>query len=168
MVTEIEPGWYRVIDGMNRAFAIIGGLACFLLAMNVVADVLGRFLFNAPITATLDITTYAWMPTLIGLGFGYALLRNEHIRVTLITGSTSAGLQRVVEMISMAAVAMLALALAYYGAEMAVMAMAYQESADTTQWLAIWPFRWVLIVGLVGLAAQAIVEFLRALRANSK
>lgn len=162
--TRIEPRLYRAIDAMNRTFAVIGGVACFLLAINIIVDVIGRSLFGSPLPGTLDLTTYAWMPTLVALGFGYALLRNDHIRVSLLTGSASPAAQRVAQLVSMLAVAVVAVALAYYGVQKAMDAMAYGESAVGAPWLVVWPFRWVVIVGLIGLTAQAVVDFMRAIR----
>ena len=62
---------------------------------------LGRFFFNRPLPGTLDLTQFAWMPSAVSLGLGYALLRGEHIRVNLLTAPTGPRTQRIIEIVSM-------------------------------------------------------------------
>jgi len=159
-----EPPWLKAVDLFSLSLAVLGGVAAVVLALNVILDVVGRSFFAKPLPGTLDLTTYAWMPTLVSLGMGYALLRGEHIRVSLLTASASHRVQRVIEILGMAIIAVVAAMLAYYGLQKAMSASAYGESAVGTPWLTIWPFRWVVVVGLVGLTLQAIAQFVRVVR----
>jgi TRAP-type mannitol/chloroaromatic compound transport system permease small subunit len=51
----------------------------------------------------------------------------------------------------------------YFGAEKAVDAMEFGEKAVGTPWLEIWPYRFVIVVGMVGLLLQALAQLLRAI-----
>jgi|GEM_PF-950347 len=159
-----EPRWLKAVDLVSLSLAVLGGVAAAVLALNVILDVVGRSFFTKPLPGTLDLTTYAWMPTLVSLGLGYALLRGEHIRVSLLTAGASPRVQRALEIFCMALLAVVAAMLAYYGMQKAMNASTYGESAVGTPWLTIWPFRWVVVAGLVGLALQAIAQFVRVVR----
>lgn len=159
-----EPRWLKVADLFSLSLALLGGVAAAVLAINVILDVVGRSFFAKPLPGTLDLTTYAWMPTLVSLGLGYALLRGEHIRVSLLTAAASPRVQRAIEIVGMAFITAVAVALAYYGAQKAINAGSYGESAVGTPWLTIWPFRWVVVVGLAGLALQGLAQFVRVVR----
>lgn len=154
--------WLKWIDRFNIALAVIAGLAAVALMVNVVFDVAGRFLLNKPIPPTLDFTQYAWMPTLIALGLGLALQRGEHIRVSLLTSPTSSRVQRIVEIVAMVFTLATLAPLTYFTAIKAYDAMNLQEAAVGSPWMVIWPFRWIVTLGLIGLFLQAIAELVRA------
>jgi TRAP-type mannitol/chloroaromatic compound transport system permease small subunit len=164
-VTETPErfSWLRWIDRGNTVLAVVGGVATVGLMLNIVADVIGRFFFNHPLPGTLDLTQFAWMPMLISLGLGYALLRGEHIRVNLLTAPTGERTQRVIEIVAMVFTIVTVAMLIWFGIEKADDAMGFGEKAVGTQWLVIWPFRWIIVVGLVGLLLQAVAQLIRAI-----
>lgn len=155
--------WLRWIDRFNTLLAVIGGIATVGLMLNIVADVIGRFFFNNPLPGTLDMTQFAWMPMLVSLGLGYALLRGEHIRVNLLTAPTGPRVQRIIEIVGMAFTLATVAMLIWFGTEKAQDAMGFGEKAVGTPWLSIWPFRWMIVVGLIGLLLQACAQLLRAI-----
>lgn len=154
--------WLQWIDRFNLALAVLGGLATVALMINVVIDVAGRYFFNRPFEGTLDLTQFVWMPSLVALGLGYALLRGEHIRVNLLTAPTGSRVQRIIEVVGMVFTIGTMVLFVWFGIEKAEEAMAFDEKAVGTQWLEIWPFRWVIVVGMSGLLLQACAQLLRA------
>ncbi|MGO4689679.1 TRAP transporter small permease subunit [Glaciibacter sp. 2TAF33] len=160
--TERVP-WLKWIDRFSTLLAILGGIAIVGLMLNVALDVVGRFAFNRPLPGTLDLTQFAWMPALISLGLGYSLLRNEHIRVNLLTAPTGPRTQRVIEIVSMVFTLVTVAFFIWYGAEKAAEALNFGEKAVGTPWLEIWPFRWIVAVGMVGLLLQTLATLLRAI-----
>lgn len=154
--------WLKWIDRFSTLLAILGGIATVGLMLNIVFDVLGRFFFNHPLSGTLDLTQFAWMPMLVSLALGYSLLRAEHVRVNLLTAPTGERTQRVIEIICMVFTIVTTAMLIWFSIAKADDAMGFGEKAVGTPWLVIWPFRWVLVVGLIGLLLQAIAELLRA------
>lgn len=137
------------------------------LMVNVGVDVQGRFFFNRPLTGTLDMTQLAWMPSLVALGLGYALLRGEHIRVNLLTAPTGPRASRVIEIVGMVFTSLTSGLFSWFGLEKANEARAFGEKAVGTPWLEIWPCRWVVVVGLVGLLLQSLASLIRAIRSRS-
>lgn len=159
--------WLKWIDRLSTTLAVFGGAATVIMMLNIVFDVAGRFLLNRPLQGTLDLTQYTWMPALVSFGLGYALLKGEHLRVSLITAPTGQLTQRIIEIVGMAFSLLVVALFIWYGIEKAHQTMTLGEHAVGTKWLAIWPSRWVLVIGLTGLLLQVVAQLLRALFAAS-
>jgi TRAP-type C4-dicarboxylate transport system permease small subunit len=128
----------------------------------ILVDIIRRNVFDRPVPGTLDLIQFAYMPTLISLGLGYALLRNEHIRVTLLTAPTGPRTQRFIEVLGMVLTIGAMGALIWLGARRAQAAQQIDEHSIGVEWLAIWPYRWVAVVGMIVLGLQAIAQLVRA------
>ncbi len=161
--TTSEPRWLKLIDRLSLASAAVGATLLGLMVLTVVVDVIRRNVFDRPVPGGLELIQFAYMPTLISLGLGYALLRNEHIRVTLLTAPTGPRTQRVIEVLGMVLTIGVVGALAWLGARRAQAAQQVDEHAIGIEWLAIWPYRWVAVVGMVVLGLQAIAQLVRAI-----
>lgn len=161
--STVRLPWLKWIDRLSILLAVLGGIATVGLLVNVVLDVLGRFFFSSPISGTLDFTQFAWMPMLVSLGLGCALLRGEHIRVNLLTAPTGGRVQRIIEVVGMVFTLGTVLLFIWFGTEKAAGAMGYGEKAVGNAGLEVWPYRWVIVVGMVGLLLQAFAQLLRAI-----
>jgi TRAP-type C4-dicarboxylate transport system permease small subunit len=157
-----EPRWLKLIDRLSLASAAVGAILLGAMMCTVVVDVIRRNVFDRSVPGALELIQFAFMPTLISLGLGYALLRNEHIRVTLLTAPTGPKTQRVIEVLGMVLTIGTMGVLAWLGAERAQAAQQVDEHAVGVEWLAIWPYRWVAVVGVVVLGLQAIAQLVRA------
>jgi len=62
----------------------IGVFFLFVMMMVTVVDVTGRFLFNLPVTGSIEITGYLLLLTVF-LGIPYASARGQHIRIDLVS-----------------------------------------------------------------------------------
>lgn len=155
--------WLKWIDRLSTLMAVLGGVATVGLMINVVLDVIGRYFYNQPLPGTLDLTQFAWMPTLVSLGLAYAMLRGEHIQVSLLTAPTGPRTQRIIDIVAMASTLTVTTMLLWFGAEKAGDAMGFEERAVGTPWLEIWPFRWVIVVGLAALLLQTLASLLRVI-----
>jgi TRAP-type mannitol/chloroaromatic compound transport system permease small subunit len=154
--------WLKWIDGLSTVAAALAGVATLCMMLNVIADVIGRYVFRQPLPGTLDLATFAWMPSLVSLGLGFALLRGEMVRVSLLTAPTSPRTQRIIEIVGMTLVLLTVALLLWYGVERATASSALGESAVGTPWLPVWVFRWVVTVGLAVLLLQSAAQLLRA------
>lgn len=156
------PTWLRWIDRLSVALAIAAGVAAFAMMTNIVLDVFGRTFFR-PLPGTVDMTQFAWMPIVVSLGMAYALLQGQHIRIGLLADLSSRRVQRIVEVGAMLATLVAVGGLSWYGAERAYRAIQIGEFSSATPWLPIGVFRWVMVVGLIGLALQAFAQMTRAI-----
>jgi len=154
--------WLKWIDRFSVLLAGLGGVLTVCLMLNVAVDVIARSFFDRPLPGTLDLTQFVWMPSLVALGLGYALLRGEHIRVNLLTGPTGPPVQRIIEVVGMVFTLGTVGLFIWFCAVRAGAAMDLDERSVGTRWLQIWPYRWVVVVGLIGLLLQACAQLLRA------
>lgn len=154
--------WLKWIDRFSGLLAILAGVATVGLMINVVLDVAMRATVNRSLPGTLDLSQYVWMPSIVSLALGYALLRGEHIRVNLLTAPTGRTTQRVIEIVSMAFTLLTAALFLWFSVEKAIDAMDFGETAVGARWVSIWIFRWVVAVGIVGLIVQSFAQIVRA------
>ena len=51
---------YRAYGRLLRGFGVISAIATFVMMLLVVINVIGRYLFNKPLTGTLEFTESLW------------------------------------------------------------------------------------------------------------
>lgn len=155
------PGIFRLIDGLSAFFAFGAAAAVVLLAISVFVDVIGRTFFHAPLTGTLEMTAYWWMPMLTILAYGYTERKQEHIKVTILLDMLPLRLRQMVEgAFSLLATGLL-VALTYYTWIDAARSARIQETTPATPPVAIWPFKFVAVAGIAMLALQFAATSLR-------
>lgn len=145
----------RVIDRLTNLFAILGAVGVVMLVLNVVVDVVGRLVFNAPFPGTIEYTTYWWMPTLALFAFAFTEQRQEHIKVTILLDALPPRMRQIVEgVFGLMATALIA-ALAYYAWHDSMRSYNFQEVTASSPPVAVWPFRFVAVVAMALLALQS-------------
>ncbi|MDO9526058.1 MAG: TRAP transporter small permease [Gemmobacter sp.] len=82
------------LDRLNAACAWLAGLAVALMMVHICADVIGKYLMNAPVPGTIAIVTQYYMPVLTFLPLAYVHHKRAHISVEVVTTRFSARLQR--------------------------------------------------------------------------
>ena len=63
----------------------LGGIAITLMMLQIGADVVSKYLFNAPIIATLEIVTWYYMVATVFLPVVYIQVHKKHLMVELFT-----------------------------------------------------------------------------------
>lgn len=75
----------RGISFLTKSFSMIGALCVVLMVLHVTADVVGRYLFNSPLTGTIVIVANYYMILLVFLSIGIAEEKRAHISVEFFT-----------------------------------------------------------------------------------
>ena len=75
----------RVLSFLSSSASAIGALCVVLMMLHVTADVLGRFLFNAPLTGTIVIVAHFYMVILVFIALGVAEEKRAHISVEIVS-----------------------------------------------------------------------------------
>jgi TRAP-type C4-dicarboxylate transport system permease small subunit len=75
----------RLTGYASNSLAFIGAVGMVLMVLHVVIDVTGRFVFNHPLTGTLETVTYYYMVMVTVLPFAYVTRRQGQIVVELFT-----------------------------------------------------------------------------------
>lgn len=152
----------RILDRIANALMFVGGVAVTLMMLHIGADVIGKYFFNYPIPATLEVVAWYYMVATIFLPVAYIQLHQKHLMVELFTRAMPprpmALLEGLVCLLGFAYVATLVV-LTFEGA------MVETENGaahDVTYFdLPVWPSRWFLPAALL---VMAIIMALQATR----
>ena len=148
------PVIIRFVDGLSTLFAFGAAIAVVLLAVSVFFDVIGRTIFHAPLTGTLEMTAYWWMPMLTLLAFAFTERQQEHIKVTILLDALPLRMRQIVEgSFSILATGLL-VALTWYTLVDAMHSARIGETTPGTPPVAIWPFKFVAVAGAGMLSLQ--------------
>ena len=75
----------KIINGVSETFGVLAVVVLVFMMLLTVMDVILRYFFNNPITASAEITEY--MMVVVGfLGMAWCALKGGHIKVELIVG----------------------------------------------------------------------------------
>lgn len=135
-------------DGAITAFAWIAGIATFLMMIMVTADVIGRNLFNHPITGTVEIVSNYLMVMLAFLPLALIAKERGHIIVELFTGwmkrRARTGLDAAVAVITLAYMS----AFTWKAVDIALSKTRIRDAKESgAGFIEIWPSRWVVVAG---------------------
>ncbi len=84
-LSAVAYGIGRVLSFLSSSASAIGALCVVLMMLHVTADVLGRFLFNAPLTGTIVIVAHFYMVILVFIALGVAEEKRAHISVEIVS-----------------------------------------------------------------------------------
>ena len=151
----------RQIDALNER---IGQAALWLVLVVVLisaANAIMRYVFNYSSNAFLEIQWY-----LFGLIFlscsGYTLLRNEHVRIDLISGKLSKRGQTWIDIIGILFFLMpMAIAIMILSWPVFIHALESNEMSNSAGGLIVWPARFIVPAGFFLLILQAISELIK-------
>ncbi|WP_422000615.1 TRAP transporter small permease subunit [Reyranella sp.] len=155
----------RALERFANALMWVGGIALTLMMLHISADVLGKYLFNRPIIATLEIVTWYYMVATVFLPVVYIQIHKKHLMVELFTlrwpPRRMAKLEGIVGIVGAIYVG----TLAWLTGEHAAVQTAAGEIQDATFFdLPVWPSRWLLPVAMTAMALVFATQAWRDLR----
>lgn len=137
----------------------IGGFGVIAMMLNIVADVVAKLVWNAPIQGTVEMSSYYYMVALVMLPMAFVEMQDQQISVDLLFNHFPTWLQKLALVFScLAAAAILAVMTWRTGLD-AMRALRVGEVVMGGREVIVWPSRMVLPFGF-GLASLA--AFLRA------
>lgn len=132
----------------------IGGFGVIAMMLNIVADVVAKLVWNAPIQGTVEMSSYYYMVALVMLPMAFVEMQDQQISVDLLFNHFPNWLQKVALIFScLAAAAILAVMTWRTGLD-AVRALRVGEVVMGGREVIVWPSRMVLPLGF-GLASFA-------------
>ena len=78
-------GLGRLLGRLIGASTMLGMIAVALMMVHITGDVIGKYLFNAPIPATISLVSRYYMVLLAFMPLAYAESRRAHISVEVLT-----------------------------------------------------------------------------------
>jgi TRAP-type C4-dicarboxylate transport system permease small subunit len=148
---------YRAYGQALHVLGLLAAYATFAMMVLVVVNVTGRYLFNAPVTGTLEITESLLVITIL-MALALTQFHDGHIRVTILTRRMPPMLAR------LASILALILASAFFAwCSYASWEFAYQSyTVNEAEWGSItfplYPIKFVVFFGIVLLTIQFILD----------
>ncbi|WP_069298620.1 TRAP transporter small permease [Neptunicoccus sediminis] len=75
----------KALSGLTKIGSLLGTICIVLMMLHVTADVVGRYVFNAPLTGTIVIVGHYYMIIVVFIALGVAEEKNAHISVEFLT-----------------------------------------------------------------------------------
>lgn len=144
----------------------LGMAAVAAMLFHVVAEVFARGVFNAPLTGTLEITTYWYLGGIAFIGMWQAFVHNEHISVDLVTARLQPGAQWVLYLFGALITFALLVLVFWFSLEAAFEAMDKGEYIGADR-VPVWPMRFIVPIGVGAFLLAMIGQIARVIRDGS-
>ena len=67
----------RLFQRVTAALMLLGGVGVVLMMLNIVADVVSKLIWNAPIQGTVEVSSYYYMIALVMLPMAFVEMEDE-------------------------------------------------------------------------------------------
>ncbi len=149
------------VNLLNRALILVAALALIAMVVHIGADVAGRYLFNSPLFGTLEIVTYYYMTAVTLLPLAATQLAKEHVIVEVFTQKLRASIRNRLDLFAAILTVIYLSVVAWACLIGAINAFKVREYHDLFFFtLSIWPPRWVLFFGILGILVAVIVQLI--------
>ncbi|GAA1858910.1 hypothetical protein GCM10009836_43920 [Pseudonocardia ailaonensis] len=148
------------IDRVSLALAVPAGAVTVLMMLHVIVDVAGRSILGQPLPSTLEIVSYWWMVVAVFAGLGYALLRGDHVRATVVTDALSASWRRWADVLALALLGLFAAGVAVFGLFAAVEGAWIGQTVLSAVPVPVWPAMFAIPLGAGCLVLQCFSQII--------
>ena len=152
---------------LENAAGLLLRLGCVLIglmALHVVLDVTGRYVFNAPLPGTVEFVSHYYMVGVIFWPLAYVQSRRGHFAAEIFTQRLAPQVLVLLEAVVTLVTALLLAFLTWRTAAYAFEFTQVRESVQTAYFtIPTWPSRWFVPLGLGLMALYALVQALQAL-----
>lgn len=147
----------RVLTKASKVGGFIAGFSLMFMLALIMADVSAKYLFHMPITGTLEIVSYYFMPIAVYLALPYVERSGEHISVPLVTDLLPFRVRNLLTIFTALLSAAYLLVVAWACGEKAAALMNSGEEVGLIYFdLIIWPPRWLVPIAFVLMAIQIV------------
>ena len=147
----------KVIRSVFRRSYYVAVSLILVIMFLTAADVIGRYLFNKPVTGTLEVCEL----TLVGmimLGIAHTQVEGGHVRIMLFLRRLSPRVKAITGIIHSTLAAGIFGIIAWQGMSAAIIDFNRQLTSDLLRWLPIWPFKVIVSVGAFFLTVELLIE----------
>jgi len=148
---------YRGYGQLLRAMGLVSAVATFLMMLLVVANIIGRYLFNKPLDGTLEFTE-SLLVLIIFLSVALTQYDGGHIRVTLLRRRLPKSWAQALDIFCMIAGAAFFTWCTYAAWRFALQSWSFKEQEWGTVVFPLYPVKFVVFVGLLMLAVQFLLD----------
>ena len=152
----------RALDALTQFLVVVSGVVISLMALHIVADVAGRYIFRAPLPGTVEFVSRYYMVVLVFLPLALVQRRDTHFVAGLFTDNLRAPIKQRLIAVTQVAMAVVAGLLAWCGVSAAEYATRTGEQVQAAEFVIMsWPGRWLVPLGFALMALQALINALR-------
>jgi TRAP-type C4-dicarboxylate transport system permease small subunit len=148
---------YRGYGRLLRGIGLISSAATLLMMLLVVANIIGRYLFNKPVTGTLEFTE-SLLVLIIFCSVALTQYDGGHIRVNLVTRRLPKRVQRIFTVIAMLTGCAFFTWCSYAAWIFAAQSYSFNEQEWGEIVFPLWPMKFVVFVGIALLAFQFLLD----------
>ena len=149
----------NLLSGLTRMASLIGTICVGLMMLHVTVDVIGRYLFNAPLIGTIVIVGHYYMIILVFMALGMAEEKRAHISVELLTDLMPRSVQGWLSVFSGLLTTAVFCLLAIGGFKEAMKKTKYGASMEQgTDMIDVWQSYWMVPLGAGLIALIAIYK----------
>ena len=153
----------RAIDAITERVGRFVYWLVLIVVLISAANAIVRKLFNYSSNAYLEIQWYLFSVIFL-FGAGYTLLRNEHVRIDIISGRLSARAQNWIDVVGIVLFLWpMSLIIMWLSWPLFVDSFARNEVSTNAGGLAIWPARLMVPIGFALLIMQSVSELIKRL-----
>jgi TRAP-type C4-dicarboxylate transport system permease small subunit len=155
----------RLLRRASSVLLVLGGIAATLMMLQIGADIVGKYVFDKPVPATLEIVAWYYMVATIFVPIAYVQLHGKHLTVELFTQGLSQRRLATIEAITAVLTFLYAGTLFVLTFRTAVEETGRGEAQDATFFdLPVWPSRWILPLSLGVMMLIVIRQFVQHVR----
>ncbi len=148
----------RFYDTVLVSLNSVSVVLIFLAAIWIFGDVVGRFVFNNPISGTTELVKTAILP-IVFLGAPYTLQKGGHIRTTVLMRHLSPRTAALFGMFSCLVGIVVFSLMSFYGWDAAMKAFLVKEFEGVQLRVPTYPSRFVMVLGSLLLVIQFAIDF---------
>jgi TRAP-type C4-dicarboxylate transport system permease small subunit len=158
----MTTGWENTEKKLIKYPIYISWVALIFVMVMVVVDVSGRYFFNRPLPASVEMSELL-LPYIIFPSLAYALAVGSHVRVTLVTGRLPKRAQLWCDILAYTMGVILFSVMTYFGWRLFWASWVIKERMMATVDLPWWASKFVLPVGAAIFAIQFLVQLVSTL-----
>lgn len=147
----------------SRVLAALGSASVAAMLLHTVVEVVSRTAFNAPLSGTLEIVTFWYMPLIAFIGMWLGYTQNEHISVDLLTSRLKPGAQWVLHIFVSLLMFVFLTIVIWYSTHGAITAANRGEYMGIDR-VPIWPVKFIVPIALLAFAIALVVQTVRIIR----
>ncbi len=157
----------RILDRVTDLAAWIAGIATVLMMFHVTVDVIGRTVFNRPLTGTVEIVSAYNMAALAFLPLALITRERGHVIVELFTGWMKWRPRTLLDAAVAVVTFVYTAAFTWKAVEIAIDKTHIREAKEAgTGFVEIWPSRWLVVVGFGLMAIYILINLVSDVRSG--
>jgi C4-dicarboxylate transporter DctQ subunit len=151
---------FKLIERISEFLGHLAAWMFFTVGAMITYEVIARYVFLAPTTWAEEISEFfqIWATYLAA---AYVLKHNDLIRITFLLDRAKPGIRRLLESISLLAVAVFCLVAIWYGMEILLESIEQNRHTATILGVPKWATESAIPLGALMLLMQAVVHFVR-------